>query len=210
MALHCLKGDKDEDATRLCARWLKAADRMRTHLYESGNGFDPLRYNETATVGFLVAAAGRARMLALPEFTEDRETLPEGRVRAGRCDLWLASEDWEIEWLLGVAIVTYRCTLKRVGEAGQGMTRQARYEMDVGRVINAKRRCLRQRLRYSPTAKQLAGPDIGGLGTGSMTASHLSLDEQTLDRTCPQFECRGEPCRPPANDNNPRLPDLAG
>lgn len=113
MALQCLKGDKDEDATRLCARWLKAADRMRTHLFESGNGFDPLRYNETATVGFLVAAAGRARMLALPEFTEDRETLPEGRVRAGRCDLWLASEDWEIEWLLEFKLCWYGPSSRR-------------------------------------------------------------------------------------------------
>ncbi|NML07726.1 hypothetical protein [Sphingomonas sp. G-3-2-10] len=51
-------------------------------------------------MGFLVAAAGRAGLFALPEFTEDNRRLPEGRVRAGRCDLWIASEDWEINWLI--------------------------------------------------------------------------------------------------------------
>ncbi len=72
---------------------------MRDHLYENG-GFDPLRYNETASVGFLVAAAGRAGLFALPEFLEDNRKLPNGRVRAGRCDMWLASEDLEITWLI--------------------------------------------------------------------------------------------------------------
>ena len=72
---------------------------MRDHLY-ADDGFDPFRFNETATVGFLVAAAGRAGLFALPEFTEDNRKLPEGRVRAGRCDLWIASEDWRINWLI--------------------------------------------------------------------------------------------------------------
>jgi len=80
---------------------------MRDHLFEDGSGFDPLRYNETATVGFLVAAAGRAGMFALPEFTEDNRMLPEGRVRAGRCDLWLASEDWSINWLIEFKLCWY-------------------------------------------------------------------------------------------------------
>lgn len=73
---------------------------MRDHLYDEGSGFDPFRYNETATVGLLVAAAGRAGLYALPEFTEDNRKLPDGRLRAGRCDLWIASEDWEIDWLI--------------------------------------------------------------------------------------------------------------
>lgn len=80
---------------------------MRDHLYEDGNGFDPFRYNETATVGFLVAAAGRAGMFALPEFTEQIRKLPKGRVRAGRCDLWLASEDWSINWLIEFKLCWY-------------------------------------------------------------------------------------------------------
>lgn len=100
MGLHVIERGSDVEAFDFCKHWLSAADRLRRHLYDEGQGFDPLRYNETATVGFLVAAAGRARMLALPEFTEDCAKLPEGRVRAGRCDLWLASEDWTINWLM--------------------------------------------------------------------------------------------------------------
>lgn len=100
MGVHVIKRGSDEQSFAFCKRWLTAADSLRAHLHDEGEGFDPFRYNETATVGFLVAAAGRARMLALPEFTEDCKNLPEGRVRAGRCDLWLASEDWKINWLL--------------------------------------------------------------------------------------------------------------
>lgn len=100
MGVHVIKRGSDEQSFAFCKRWLTAADSLRAHLHDEGERFDPFRYNETATVGFLVAAAGRARMLALPEFTEDCKNLPEGRVRAGRCDLWLASEDWKINWLL--------------------------------------------------------------------------------------------------------------
>lgn len=100
MALRRVSGKLSTREGRFCRRWLQAASEMRDHLFEDGNGFDPFRYNETATVGFLVAAAGRAGMYALPEFTEDNRKLPEGRVRAGRCDLWVASEDWSINWLI--------------------------------------------------------------------------------------------------------------
>jgi hypothetical protein len=91
----------------MCNTWLKAADAMREQLFEDGEGFDPFQYNETATVGFLVAAAGRAGMFALPEFTEQNRKLPEGRFRAGRCDLWLASEDLSIDWLIEFKLCWY-------------------------------------------------------------------------------------------------------
>jgi hypothetical protein len=100
MAVKRIKGDGSTKAARFCKRWLTAADELREILFENGQGFDPLRYNETATVGFLVAAAGRAQMLALPEFAEDCRKLPKGRVRAGRCDLWLADQDWKINWVI--------------------------------------------------------------------------------------------------------------
>jgi hypothetical protein len=100
MAVERIQGDGRTIEARFCKRWLTAADELRENLFENGEGFDPLRYNETATVGFLVAAAGRARMLALPEFAENCRTLPGGRVRPGRCDLWLANEDWTINWLI--------------------------------------------------------------------------------------------------------------
>lgn len=100
MALKHIRGNRATLDVKLCEAWLAAAADMRDHLFEDGAGFDPFRYNETATVGFLVAAAGRAGLLALPEFTEENRRLPEGRVRAGRCDLWIASPDWRIQWLI--------------------------------------------------------------------------------------------------------------
>lgn len=101
MVLTLLPGADDRSAdARFCKRWLSAADELRTQMDHGGEGLDPFLYNETATVGLLVAAAGRARFMALPEFVENNRALPEGRVRAGRCDLWLASADWSIDWLV--------------------------------------------------------------------------------------------------------------
>ena len=85
---------------KFCKRWLEAAAELREKMYADGEGFDPLRYNETATVGLLATAAGRAGLLALPEFAESNRKLPEGRVRPGRCDLWLADEDLTHNWVM--------------------------------------------------------------------------------------------------------------
>ena len=100
MAVERIQGDGRTAEVRFCQRWLNAANELRDQLFEDGQGFDPFRYNETATVGFLVAAAGRANMLALPEFAENNRNLPKGRVRAGRRDLWLANRDWTINWVI--------------------------------------------------------------------------------------------------------------
>lgn len=107
MAVECLQGDLRTVEGKFCRQWIEAADDMRNHLFTEGGGFDPLRYNETATVGFLVAAAGRAGLFAMPEFLEDSARLPEGRVRAGRCDLWLAPADWTFDWVLEFKLFWY-------------------------------------------------------------------------------------------------------
>jgi hypothetical protein len=106
MSVRIIQGEAGPDV-RFLRRWLRRASQLRDLLHADGEGFDPLSYNETATVGFLVAAAGRANLLSLPEFTETNRKLPEGRVRAGRCDMWIASEDWEINWLLEFKIAFY-------------------------------------------------------------------------------------------------------
>lgn len=100
MAIRHIRGKLSTNDVRFCRDWLQAAADLRDLLFEDGEGFDPFRYNETATVGFLVAAAGRAGMFALPEFTESNRRLPDGRVRAGRCDLWIGSTDWRVQWLI--------------------------------------------------------------------------------------------------------------
>lgn len=100
MTVELIQGDRRTSNVRFCERWLSAADELREQIFDNGGGFDALRYNETATVGFLVAAAGRAKFLALPEFAENNRRLPQGRVRAGRCDLWIANEDWSVNWMI--------------------------------------------------------------------------------------------------------------
>lgn len=95
MRVERLKGGADDRRTEVLSDWMRAAGKMRVELWENWE-FDPLRFNETAMVGFLVAAAGRAGLLAFPEYAESDRRLPEGRVRAGRCDLWLATPDGEM------------------------------------------------------------------------------------------------------------------
>jgi len=100
MGISVFKGDRGSAEVRFCLPWLRAASKLRQTLYADGEGFDPFSYNETAAVGHLVSAAGRAGYLALPEFTENNRRLPAGRYRAGRCDLWLASPEQDVQWLM--------------------------------------------------------------------------------------------------------------
>ena len=76
------------EAEKVWRKVLRAAEAMRDELVFEWK-FDPLGYNETASVGFLTGAAGRAGLLPLPEFKETNDRLPAGRTHAGRCDLWL-------------------------------------------------------------------------------------------------------------------------
>lgn len=94
--------------SKFCERWFAAADELRSMIYASGEGFDPFDFNETATVGILAVAAGRAGLMALPEFVETNRQLPEGRVRAGRCDLWIADPDWKMDWLIEFKVRWFR------------------------------------------------------------------------------------------------------
>jgi hypothetical protein len=62
---------------------------------------DPFGYNETASVGILVAAAFKAGLLALPEYVASKGVKGNRRKRRrGRCDLWVASTriSWAFEF----------------------------------------------------------------------------------------------------------------
>jgi hypothetical protein len=79
-------------------RWLDEIGAVRQKFYQKFDDFDPLYYGETATVGLLANAAGRAGLLALPEFSEARIKRPGGK-RLGRHDLWLVDLKSERSWL---------------------------------------------------------------------------------------------------------------
>ena len=89
-------------------KWLSAAAELRASLYEhDGYPFDPLGLSETATVGFLAAAAGRADLYALTEYPE-LECRRSNGSRLGRCDLWVASDDESLHWMVEFKVCWYR------------------------------------------------------------------------------------------------------
>lgn len=94
-----IKGDLRTVEGKLFNRWISEAASLRSDFYDDGRGFDPLLYNETATVSFLTSAASRIDLIALAEYTESHRNLPAGR-RKGRCDLYVSTRDWKTEWLI--------------------------------------------------------------------------------------------------------------
>lgn len=77
-------------------KWMRAAAKLREECWHTF-GFDPFSYNETAIVGHLVAAAGRAGFASLPEYAEDKTHRSAG-AKGGRCDLWLGHAEGAMDW----------------------------------------------------------------------------------------------------------------
>jgi hypothetical protein len=95
-----LSGDHRSREARLWAPWLRQLPRLRKQVANAFD-FDPLRYNETASVGLLATAAGRAGFLTLAEFVSDKRAPGRGRpYRNGRCDLWLGHADTGAAWAI--------------------------------------------------------------------------------------------------------------
>jgi hypothetical protein len=88
------------DEFRLFSRWFHQVCRIRERfaLCMSAN-FDPLCSNETASVGFLAAAASRSGLLTLTDYVSVKRGGGWGApYRPGRCDLWVADPDRELSW----------------------------------------------------------------------------------------------------------------
>ncbi|WP_298325428.1 hypothetical protein [Asticcacaulis sp.] len=94
---------------------------------------DPFRYNETATVSLLIAAAARVELLALAEFVSTKrvQKLPSN----GRCDLWICGR--QLSWAFEVKQIKYRggvhrpaTILKWVEKACQAARELTHHEAD--------------------------------------------------------------------------------
>ena len=95
-----MSGDRRSREARLWAPWLRQLPRLRRQ-FANRFDFDPLRYNETASVGLLATAAGRAGFLTLTEYVADKRAPGRGRpYRDGRCDLWLGHAESGAAWAI--------------------------------------------------------------------------------------------------------------
>lgn len=108
MSFEIIKPAQNQVQARHFESWFRAASEIRDAVYSTDEGyeFDPLRYNETATVGFLANAAGRANLFALPEY-EAIKTKSDKSERSGRCDLWVGSGDGELHAMLELKLCWY-------------------------------------------------------------------------------------------------------
>lgn len=100
--MQLLSGDGRSREARLWTTWLRQLPRLRKQYFEAFE-FDPLRSNETASVGLLATAAGRAGLLTMAEYVTWKRALSRGRpYRGGRCDLWVGDPRSGTSWAFEV------------------------------------------------------------------------------------------------------------
>jgi hypothetical protein len=95
-----IAGADQSDEFRLLSRWFKQVCVTRERFVSCMPAdFDPLASNETASVGFLAAAASRTGLLTLTDYVSIKRGW-EARTpyRLGRCDLWVADPRRQHSW----------------------------------------------------------------------------------------------------------------
>ncbi|NNM77974.1 hypothetical protein HJG53_13785 [Sphingomonas sp. ID1715] len=99
-ALRWLTGNERSHEFHLLTRWFRQVLRLRERFAECVfAGVDPLSINETASVGFLAAAASLTGCLALTDYaTLKRGLVRSAQYRRGRCDLWIADPRSDLSW----------------------------------------------------------------------------------------------------------------
>lgn len=94
-----LAGDGREVEFRQWSPWLARVPAIRRSFIRWSEEFDPLRYNEAASVALLANAASKVGYLALTEYVAMKRRKARGRpFRKGRCDLWVADGKMERSW----------------------------------------------------------------------------------------------------------------
>jgi hypothetical protein len=90
--LEWLQAEPNPAEFGLLCRWFGQVLALRERfLSDVCASFDPLRSNETASVGLLGAAACRSGLLSLTDYVSyKRGHVGGSRYRHGRCDLWIA------------------------------------------------------------------------------------------------------------------------
>src|SRR5580704_9101634 len=102
--------------------------------------------------------------------------------------------------MLGIARILAGRAEERVLEAGERITAQLGDEDDVGRVVDAQRRGIAQRVGNAPAPQVFARADVGGLGSRRVADPVVALDQQSADRAMPQFNRGAQPDRTGADD----------
>lgn len=98
--LNWIAGKEPRGEFHLLTRWFRQVLRLRARFAECVfSGVDPLSINETASVGFLAAAASLSGFLPLTDYATLKRGLVQGsRYRRGRCDLWIADPGSNVAW----------------------------------------------------------------------------------------------------------------
>lgn len=97
--LVALAGDGRTIEFRHWAKWLARVPSIRRDFIRWSEDFDPLRFNEAASVAVLANAASKAGYLAHTEYVAIKRHSTRGRpFRQGRCDLWIANVQEERSW----------------------------------------------------------------------------------------------------------------
>lgn len=96
-----IAGQNRSEEFAVLTRWFQQVCRSRARFASCmSSDFDPLGSNETASVGFLAAAASRSGLLTLTDYVSiKRGWGPLAPHRLGRCDLWLADPKRQISWV---------------------------------------------------------------------------------------------------------------
>lgn len=99
-AVDWIVGADATDEFRLLARWFRQVSRIRDQFAQCMSvDFDPLRVNETASVGFMAAAASRSGLLTLTDYMSVKRGWEKREpYRVGRCDLWVGDPDRQRSW----------------------------------------------------------------------------------------------------------------
>jgi hypothetical protein len=94
-----LAGDARTIEYRHWGKWLSKVPAIRRKFIRWSEDFDPLRFNEAASVALLANAASNAGYLALTEYIAQKRRVTRGRpFRQGRCDLWVADVAEDRSW----------------------------------------------------------------------------------------------------------------
>lgn len=133
-----LTGDRRTKEVKQLSTWLKHVPTIRRQFERWSDDFDPLSFNEAASVAVLANAAAKAGYLAHTEYVAFKRHSTRGRpFRRGRCDLWIANVADGYSWAFevkqhfaahGMRQSTIRACLDRaVGDAKEVDQNEGKY-----------------------------------------------------------------------------------
>lgn len=116
-----LSGVGETPDFEIMRQWFAQVLALRLRFFASVSaGFDPLRLNETASVGLLAAAAARAGLLTITDYVSYKQRHDRRLAyQCGRCDLWVADPQLGLSWAFEFKQYVYGASTRAETIAGQ-------------------------------------------------------------------------------------------